>query len=443
MDVLRVVSSAGAIGIFGGGVTGKAVAKFCENRGIRYKVFDEFFGEDRRFSEDEAAKYPLVVRSPSFMSHHEWVKIAGFNGCRCLTELEFASCFWHGKIVAVTGTNGKTTTVEFIEHALRLCGKKAVSCGNIGKTFVEVVDSGFNVDGGLAVVEVSSFQMEGSTVFHPDYVLWTNFADDHLDAHGGLLEYFRCKAKLINAVRGTYSGKTCCFVGKSVDDFARQSKADDVFGKYVVCTSWDALPKDSALNTDAQRENFALVQKFWQYAGLQVESLQSAAATFRLPPHRLQRVAKISKGDGAAVEFWNDSKATNFHALNGALKSFIEPVILIAGGKSKGEPIDGFLKIIRGKVKALLLIGTISRELCEAVMDDQDMGSLLICKVFDKNNSPEEVMEAVVRHAFSLATDGDIVLLSPGFSSLDWFESYEERGKFFEDSVFCLSLANE
>jgi UDP-N-acetylmuramoylalanine--D-glutamate ligase len=197
MDILDVINSSGIVGILGHGVTGKAVAQFCENRRIPYKIFNELGSREEQFSKEEAKKCHLIIRSPSFTLSHGWTKLAMSVGHRCISELDLASCFWHGKIVAVTGTNGKTTTSEFVAHALQTHGQKVVVCGNIGRPFIEIIDSSLNEHDAWAVIEVSSFQMDGGTLFKPDYILWTNFADDHLDVHAGLKEYFNCKANLL------------------------------------------------------------------------------------------------------------------------------------------------------------------------------------------------------------------------------------------------------
>ncbi|MDR2737576.1 MAG: hypothetical protein LBB18_01380, partial [Puniceicoccales bacterium] len=148
-------------------MTGRAVAEFCHERGIPHKVFDEKGSPAEQFTEKDAGECGLIVRSPSFAMGHKWVVLALENGCRCVTELEFASCFWRGKIVAITGTNGKTTTTEFVVHALSSLGHLAVACGNVGRTFIEITDLPMNSEKAWAIVEVSSFQMDGSKNFVP------------------------------------------------------------------------------------------------------------------------------------------------------------------------------------------------------------------------------------------------------------------------------------
>ncbi|MDR2776953.1 MAG: UDP-N-acetylmuramoyl-L-alanine--D-glutamate ligase [Puniceicoccales bacterium] len=440
-----VVNSPGTIGILGYGVTGKAVIQFCEKRRIPYKVFNESGSRDEQFSEEEAKKCHLIVRSPSFTLSHEWTKLAMATGCYCVGELDLASCFWHGKIVAITGTNGKTTTTEFVAHALQTHGQKVVTCGNIGRPFIEIVDSGINEHDAWAVVEVSSFQMDGGILFRPDYVLWTNFADDHLDVHVGIREYFNCKANLLRNAKTPNGPQKHCFVGQSVHDFCKNLQVTDIFGKYTICSKFDLLPPESALNIRTQQENFALAQKFWISSDFPIRRLQEAALTFKIPPHRLQIVAKVKRrnsqtGKEKEVEFWNDSKATNFHALNAALASFDKKVILIAGGKSKDEPLEKFQKIVAGRIKALLLIGETGKILYQA-MDTSLVKNLGVTyKFFPNDRNLKKLMVDIVEYAFDIAVDGDVVLLSPGFSSLDWFKDYADRGKFFENGVLCLNL---
>ncbi|MDR2629238.1 MAG: UDP-N-acetylmuramoyl-L-alanine--D-glutamate ligase [Puniceicoccales bacterium] len=448
MDMLDVINSSGTIGILGNGVTGKAVVRFCEKRKIPYKVFDELGLREEQFSEEEAKKCHLIVRSPSFALSHGWTKLAMAVGCCCIGELDLASRFWHGKIVAITGTNGKTTTTEFIAHALRTHGQKVITCGNIGSPFIEIIDSAINAHDAWAVVEVSSFQMDGSTLFRPNYVLWTNFADDHLDVHGRIREYFNCKANLLRSVKASNGPQKHCFVGQSVHDFCKNLQIMDVLGKYAICSKFDLLPPESVLNIRTQQENFALIQEFWISNGFPVGRLQEAALTFKIPPHRLQIVAKVKRCDSQTgqkkeVEFWNDSKATNFHALDAALASFNKKVILIAGGKSKDEPLEKFQKIVAGRIKALLLMGETGKILHQTMNVSLVKNLEVASKFFPNDGDLEKLMAHIVEYAFTIAVNGDVVLLSPGFSSLDWFKNYADRGKFFENGVLCLNLQNK
>jgi UDP-N-acetylmuramoylalanine--D-glutamate ligase len=207
------------------------------------------------------------------------------------------------------------------------------------------------------------------------------------------------------------------------------------------------LPKNSPLDIKTQRENFALIESFWKANNFPNDVLKDSAKSFTLPQHRLQKIATIKKkcNDNKLekIDFWDDSKATNFHAMKGALESFGKPVILIAGGKSKNEPIENFIKIIDGKVKSLFLIGDSGQELYDYILSNKNLSSKIKIMVFYKNMPKEKIMQNLVEQAYLQASDGDIVLLSPGYSSLDMFSSYNERGNFFVKNVLCLNSDNK
>lgn len=447
MDRYTYIKNAAKIGIFGNGVTGSAVARLCEKHGITYKIFDAYGQCPTPFTDDDAKEYDIIVRSPSFLTTHPWVLCAISNGCTCLSELDFAYCFWEGKIVAITGTNGKTTTTEFLTFALQKHGFDARKAGNIGIAFADIVASE-HTKNTWAIVEVSSFQMDGTSLFAPDFVLWTNFDNDHLDVHLSPKEYFLCKSRLLHLVQPSDKYSLTCFVGKSIDTFAHRFELDDMRQAYTICTDYSGLPESSPLNIKTQRENFSLVKSFWQTCKFDPAVLKEATIAFTIPPHRLEKICTIyhnnlSKNITKTVTFWDDSKATNFHALRGALASFDSPVILIAGGKTKQEPIDGFLTIIRNNVKALLIIGSVGESLYNAVKTDNYLREHISCMMFRNTCNAQSIMNNVVQEAYLLAEDGDQIVLSPGYSSLDWFNDYSERGRFFQNSVFNLNLNNK
>lgn len=447
MDQRTYIKNIKKIGIFGNGVTGRAVAKLCKKYNIEYKIFDAYGECPVPFSDDDAKKYDIIVRSPSFTMSHPWVSCAIANGCSCLSELDFSCCFWTGKIVAITGTNGKTTTTEFLTFSLQRHGIDARKTGNIGIAFSDVVASEHTKDT-WAIVEVSSFQMDGTTIFSPDFVLWTNFDNDHLDVHSSPKEYFLCKSRLLHLVKQSNKYSSTCFVGPSVDSFVQRVGLDDLRRSYTICTDHSGLPASSQLNINTQRENFALVNAFWKICNFPQSVIKESAIEFSIPPHRLQKIStiyynNIDNNITKSVTFWDDSKATNFHALNGALRSFDKPVILIAGGKSKNEPIQEFLNIIRNHVKGLFIMGSSGKELYDAVRSDVLLSKNIPCMLFHHNDDVQSVMNNIVREAYWMSGDGDDVVLSPGYSSLDWFNGYSDRGKVFENSVFNLSLNNK
>jgi UDP-N-acetylmuramoylalanine--D-glutamate ligase len=280
-------------------------------------------------------------------------------------------------------------------------------------------------DGGaqeIAVVcEVSSFQAEQLGHFYADGLIWTNFAEDHLERHANMEAYFA--AKWVLMVR-TRPGRT--FVGSSVE------REGTLLGRPFPpgsCVATEGQPADPRLagtpfDTYPQRENFILAAAWWTSEGLDPELLYAAARSFKLARHRLGRVGTL---DG--VTYWNDSKATNFHAVEAALASFDSPVVLIAGGRSKGGDLSGFVGRIARRVSHAMLIGETSPALAA---------------VFESLGVPHSEcpsLDEAVRHAASVAGTGGNVLLSPGFASFDMFRSYEDRGDRFEHAVADLRSA--
>jgi UDP-N-acetylmuramoylalanine--D-glutamate ligase len=407
------------VAILGGGVSGEGARALLAALGATGTVYDAT-GAD--FTAKAAAGHALAVFSPGFAPAHPWLVRAREAGLECLAELDFAALCWRGRLVAVTGTNGKTTLTELLTHALRSTGRTAWATGNIGQAFSALVaeTAGGGKDA-LAVCEVSSFQGEMLRHLQPDATLWTNFAEDHLERHPGLEAYFSAKW---NLVARTAPGGV--FAGSSVQRFA-QKFARPLPAAAAVAT--EDQPADPRLGGTVfadypQRENLLLAAAWWRAAGLEERALLAAARTFRLGRHRLARVAEH---DG--VGFWNDSKATNFHAVEAALARFPAPVILIAGGRGKGGDRAGFVHRIAPRVKHAVLIGETSAELA------------FHCATFRVAHTSCATLDEAVRRAAELAAPGDHVLLSPGFASFDQFRSYEDRGDQFERLVRELPAA--
>ena len=421
------------VAILGGGVSGQGARALVAALGGTSATYD---AQGTEFTAAAAAAHSLAVFSPGFAPDHPWLARARNRGGGCLGELDFASLCWRGRIVAVTGTNGKTTLTEFLAHALAGAGWDAFATGNIGRAFSGAVAAA--AGGGpdtIAVCEVSSFQAETLTRFHAEAALWTNFAEDHLERHRGLEGYFKAKAR-VAAV------SDAVFAGSSVRAFADSSKVGRLVPKThvglgpnrrvednsphlqdVVWVNSENQPADPRLAGTAfadypQRENFLLASAWWRSAGLEPGALYAAARTFRAGRHRLARVAEI---DG--VTFWNDSKATHFHAVEAALSRFDLPVVLIAGGRAKGGDVAGFVRRIAPRVRHACVMGETSGELAEH---------------FAAAGVPHTVCSTLndaVRRAAAEAAPGEHVLLSPGFASFDMFKSYEDRGDQFESAL--------
>jgi UDP-N-acetylmuramoylalanine--D-glutamate ligase len=405
------------VAVLGGGVSGRAVVALLGKLDATGVIFDEKqTGARAQFMPADAAAHRLVVFSPGFRPDHPWLATARAAGCVCLGELDFAALFWRGTVIAVTGTNGKTTLTEFLAHALRHAHRDARATGNVGYSFSQlVVDETGGVFDSVAVCEVSSFQAETFVYFRADAALWTNFAEDHLERHAGLRAYFEAKWRLLDrtigglVLAGSSVRRHAAEIGRALPAEACVATEDQPADVLLSGTIFDHYP---------QRENFLLAAAWWRHAGLGESDLYEAAHTFKLGRHRLARV-----GSHEGVSFWNDSKATNFHAVEAALGRFSAPVLLIAGGRAKGGDIAAFVQRIGPRVKHAFLIGETRQTLADACADHH--------VPFTRCSS----LEDAVRQAAAHAVDGDHVLLSPGFASFDMFKSYDDRGEQFEQLV--------
>ncbi|HUR60492.1 MAG TPA: UDP-N-acetylmuramoyl-L-alanine--D-glutamate ligase [Opitutaceae bacterium] len=407
------------VAILGGGVSGEGVRALAAALGADAKIYDARAARGAEFTAVAAQQHAFVVFSPGFAPEHPWLALARAAGAECMGEMDFASLFWTGRLVAITGTNGKTTLTEFLTHALRGIGHDARATGNIGDPFSRlVVLTGGGAKDSYAICEVSSFQAETFRHFRADATLWTNFAEDHLERHPGLEAYFSAKWKLVE-----HTDPGAVFIGSSVARHAQK------FDRPLATVQ--ALPTENQLSDPhlartvfaeyPQRENFLLAAAWWHAEGLDPAALHAAARTFKLGRHRLTRVA-----DCEGVTYWNDSKATNFHAVEAALAGFSAPVVLIAGGKAKGGDLAGFVHRIAAHVKHIVLIGETAAELA------------FQCATFRAAHTTCATLAEAVRRAAELAAPGEHVLLSPGFASFDMFRSYEDRGEQFEQLVRSL-----
>jgi UDP-N-acetylmuramoylalanine--D-glutamate ligase len=403
--------------VLGAGVSGRACVDLFAQLGVRAVLFDEKGGDGTaRDFLSAAGEHQLVVFSPGFAPGHPWLVAARAAGATCLGEVDFASLFWSGRILAITGTNGKTTLTEFLTHALRSMGREACATGNIGHPFSRLVAESKGGQAGVtAVCEMSSFQAETLNCFHADATLWTNFAEDHLERHGTMQSYFAAKWNLI-----AHTSPGAVFAGSSTMHFAKK------FGWALppeAGVASEACPADPSLAGTPfagypQRENFLLAAAWWHREQLSSEALLAAARSFKIGPHRLTRVAEHE-----GVVYWNDSKATNFHAVEGALVNFSRPVLLIAGGKGKGGDIEGFVRRIAPRVKKAFLLGQTQGTLAAA------------CVAQGVACVPCPTLADAVEGAAAAAASGDHILLSPGFASFDMFTGYDDRGRQFERLV--------
>lgn len=399
------------VAVFGGGISGRAAARLVEKLGADVVIYDQAGGAG---NEDTFAAngHRLLVISPGFELGHPWVMEARSAGLVCLAEIDFASLFWRGQVVAVTGTNGKTTLTEFLSFALNEAGRDACAVGNVGNAFSDVVaERKGGAPDSIAVCEVSSFQAEALHHFRADAAIWTNFAEDHLERHQSMSSYYMAKWRVFERAIGgqVFAGSS---VARVAEEFGQSLPESAIIDTEE--TAGDILLRGTAFEGQPQRENFLLAAAWWRAAGLREPALYAAAQNFVVGPHRLARAGEY----GGAV-WWNDSKATNFHATEAALSRFGGKVILIAGGKSKGGDIAAFAERIQSRLKHVLLIGE-TRNILATLFGAAGV-SHQVCA---------DLSEAI-HLAYDKTEPEDNILFSPGFSSLDQFSGYAQRGDAF------------
>ncbi len=415
------------VAVFGAGVTGNAVESFLNGMGVETVFYDErphLSGEAvNDFLAAPSHLHQLVVCSPGFSGQHDWLKAAHQQGMTVIGDLDLGTLFWPGKILAVTGTNGKSTTTLLLERALVRAGMDARACGNIGTPLVELIGS--TGPDCWAVVEVSSFQCELLRSFRWDAALWTNFDEDHIDRHGGLVPYFEAKARLFEMRRNS---RNQAWVGSSVET-TRKRETLGLKGPYEVVPvrpqTVEDLEADSPFRHLPQAENFCLVSAFWRHFGLPRNALVEAANTLKMLPHRLEVV-----GCEDEVTYWNDSKATNFAATLAALQRFEQKIYWIGGGRDKGGDLSRFVRELAPRVGRAFVVGETAGALRDAL---EKKG--VKTEVF-------ETLEAAVRTAHRLARGPGDVVFSPGFASFDLWNNYAERGNAFRQLMGELLSAN-
>jgi UDP-N-acetylmuramoylalanine--D-glutamate ligase len=397
----------------------------AQANGLNVVLLDEAGQGDRTsFEAADVGEFAGFIFSPGFAAEHPWRRLAERADGPCLSELAFAAKYWRGRIIGVTGTNGKTTLTALLQNALQQVGEASVAAGNIGYPLSEAVCSEANVAGACAVVEISSFQAELCDGLELDALLWTNFAEDHLDRYGSMEAYFDAKARLFGCLR---PGGVCVVGSVVVDWMALMRTSFTAFTKADPSSApLSSLSVASVFRRQPYAENFSLASELWRQWRLPMAALIEAADTFSLAPHRLSLVAKVG-----SVSFWDDSKATNFHAALAALAAIERPIVWIGGGRTKGGDVEGFARQVAERVDVAILYGEVAGRLAEGFR-----GALDAVYVHPRF---EDAVRAAGTQA--LAWPQAHVLLSPGFASFDQFASYGARGKSFLDMV--LSLKND
>lgn len=382
-------------------------------------------------------KADLIVVSPGIPSDISYIKRAKDEGISVISEIELGFQMLEAQpIVAITGTNGKTTTTTLIGRLLESGGKNAVVCGNIEIPFTSVI-SDLKKDS-IIVLEVSSFQLETIVEFRPNISLFLNFASDHLDRYLNIEDYMKAKARIfenqtkddimvINADSPVVLNLSRRGRAKPYLFSARQTLNEGIFirNDWIVARFSKAEKKILPISEIKIKgfhniENVLASVLVGIILRLPISVIRKVMGNFSGLSHRIQEVSNIG-----GVIFINDSKATNIASVIAALSSFSEPVILLAGGRDKGEDYARLIPILKEKVKKLILFGE-SADLIGSMVRDV----VPIYKVED--------LKQAVDLSYALASYNDYVLLSPACSSFDQFSSYKERGEAFIQNVLAL-----
>ena len=375
----------------------------------------------------------LVVVSPGVPSNIIPIRYAERAGAEVIGEVELAARYLKGRIVAITGSNGKTTTTSLIGELLRDAGLPGVQVGgNIGRALISMVDD--SRDNGWTVVELSSFQLETIKTFRPSIAVVLNVTPNHMDRYETFNDYAAAKHRIfmnqtqddvavLNADDETVSSWASGLRARIMYFSVRKELEQGVWlrGKELIYEGQVLLNVDELkLRGLHNVENVAAAFAAGIAAGAAVESMAETAKRFNPVEHRLEFVAEIE-----GVRFYNDSKATSVDATLKALEAFAEDagkIVLILGGRGKKAPYEPLASLVKTKVRKLVLIGedaeTIANEL-------GGFGSVQ----FASN------MNDAVASSFRAAEPGDVVLLAPACASFDMFESFEHRGNVFKSAV--------
>ena len=436
--------------IIGLGKTGIATARFLAKSGSRVLITDE-----KQASELENAINALgdltvelelgkqaphilsavdfIVPSPGVPPFHNLLTEAQTKEIPIVSEIELAYQFLEKPIIAITGTNGKTTTTRLIGDILVHGGKKIFVGGNIGNPLIEFVDGSRDAD--YLVVEVSSFQLQWINLFHPHISVLLNITHDHLDYHVSFEEYRLAKERIF----ANQISSDCAVLNAddpSTDSLSEKIKSDIMYfsssrmlddGIFIDNDSvhWrDRQGKDEKypidniqLQGNHNLENIMASILVARQCGCTQDSVKEALEAFTGLPHRMEFV-----GERDGVQFYNDSKGTNVGAVKRALETFSKPVILLLGGRDKGGDFSILSGLIRERVKELIIFGEARKQI------DDHIGGIVTTHMV-------EGLKASTFRAWEASSAGDIVLLSPGCASFDEFTSYGERGNYFKELV--------
>jgi UDP-N-acetylmuramoylalanine--D-glutamate ligase len=430
--------------VLGAGLSGTAAALLLKAEGAQVTVLDN--AEEKKLlkstidnlraqgirvicgpdADENSSTYELVVLSPGIDPASPLARNFSSRKIDMMGELELGWRSCELPVIAVTGTNGKTTTTELLAQMLNPCGQRTIACGNIGKPLSEVAREKKQFD--VLTVEVSSFQLETIKTFRPSIALWLNFAPDHLDRYRSVAEYRAAKLRIFE----NQTAEDVAIVN-AAESLPRIHSRQITFSAYadradfrlaegsIVYQNKPVLRlAETKLRGSHNIENLMATLAAGMARGLSFEEMVPPLSAYEPRPHRCEFVRQIG-----GVDYVNDSKATNLDAVEKALLAQSKPVILIAGGKDKGFTFDPLRPLVKEKVRSTILIGEMAESIAHAWS-----GAV-------KSEIASSLADAVER-AHAIAGPGEVVLFSPGTSSFDMFKSYADRGDQFRALVQAL-----
>jgi len=433
------------IAVLGAGESGGSAARLLLDEGAHVTVLDSGSADSLHekitsleavganviagaAADTDTAAYDLAILSPGIDPLSVLMKNFLSRSTPIIGELELAFVLCGKPVIAITGTNGKTTTTQLVEKTLLGCGVKTVACGNIGPAFSAKVREGRAMD--VMTVEVSSFQLEKIRTFQPSVAVWLGFAPDHLDRYPSLEAYYAAKVRI--------------FENQTANDWAVVNLRDKLpplkarritFSAYVTGGDFElrngviffrGKPVLEMIATNLRgshnAENLMAALATCHVMGLDFSKMLAPLCAYKALPHRCEFIRTL---DG--VDYVNDSKATNLDSLEKALDGEKRTVVLIAGGKDKGFEFGSVSDLVARKCRCAVLLGDMASRI------EQLWNRKLPCINVGRS------LECAVRTARSEAHSGDIVLFSPGTSSFDMFRNYADRGNQFRRLVQSLT----
>ena len=448
--------------VVGLGRSGVAAAFFLQERGAKVTVSDAKSDvqlqteiaalldrgvsiETGRHGERTFRDQDLIVVSPGVPTDQPNLQHARTLGIPVIGEVELAFRFLQGKVIAITGSNGKTTTTTLVGEILAKSGKKTLVGGNIGTPVISL--AGKSSPDALVVLEISSFQLETIEQFRPWIAAVLNITPDHLDRHHTFQAYADAKARIFEnqrpgagenqssgdfavlnaddpacvALKGKIKSSLLWFSRKQPVENGAYLKGDDIIFRQNGKDQTVLTRADIHLKVAHNLENVLAAVAMGMVAGCGPQQVRQAVSDFRAVEHRLELVTTIN-----GVAFYNDSKATNVDATVKALESFPGNIHIILGGKDKGSDYTVLVALLRERARRAYLIGAAAEKIASQI----------------QGATPIErsgTLERAVRQAFEAAKPGDVVLLAPACASFDQFENYEQRGRIFKELVMALA----